>query len=70
VTKAIVSQANPSDTITNLDLEMAGLLMLFVIIEHVCRPLVKKCVVLFSNNFPTIVWVDVLLPTSQSLQLI
>jgi hypothetical protein len=34
VTKTIVSQANPSGTITNLDLEMAGLLMLFFIMEH------------------------------------
>ena len=46
VTKAIISQSNPTRTITNSDLEMAGLLMLFVIMEHVCGPLVKKCVAL------------------------
>jgi hypothetical protein len=37
VTKAIVSQSNPSGTITNSDLILAGLLMLFVIMEHVCH---------------------------------
>jgi hypothetical protein len=58
VTKAIVSQSNPAGTITNSDLKMAGLLMLFVIMEHVCKPLVKKCVVHFSNNSPTIGWVE------------
>ncbi len=57
VTKAIVSQSNPAGTITNSDLEMAGLLMLFVIVEHICRPLVKKWLALFSNNSPTIEWV-------------
>jgi hypothetical protein len=54
VTEAIVSQSNPARTITNSDLEMAGLLMLFVIMEHVFGPLVKKRVALFSNNSPTI----------------
>jgi hypothetical protein len=58
VTRAIVSQSNPEGTITNSDLEMAGLLMLFVIMEHVCGPLVEKRVALFSNNSPTIGWVE------------
>jgi hypothetical protein len=60
VTKAIISQSNPARTITNSDLEMAGLLMLFVIMEHVCGPLIKKCVALFSDNSPTIGWVECL----------
>jgi hypothetical protein len=42
VTTAIVSQSNPAGTFTNSDLEMAGLLMLFGIMEHVCGPLVEK----------------------------
>jgi hypothetical protein len=58
VTKAIKSQTNPSGTITKSDLEMDGLLMLFIIMEHVCRPLVEKLVALFSNNSPTIGWVE------------
>jgi hypothetical protein len=58
VTKAIVSQSSPAGTITNSDLKMAGLLMLFAIMEHVCGPLVEKRVALFSNNSPTIGWVD------------
>jgi hypothetical protein len=60
VTKAIVSQTNPSGTITNSDLEMARILMLFGIMEHVCRSLVKKCVALFSNDSPTIGWIECL----------
>jgi hypothetical protein len=40
VTKAIVSQSNPTRTIKNSDLEMAGLLIIFVIMEQVCGPLV------------------------------
>jgi hypothetical protein len=58
VSKAIVSQSNPAGTITNSDLEMAGLLMLFVIMEYVCGPLVEKQGELFSDNSPTIGWVD------------
>jgi hypothetical protein len=59
VTRAIVSQSNPAGTITNSDLEMAGLLMLFVIMEHVlCGPLVEKQVALFRNNSPKIGWVE------------
>jgi hypothetical protein len=54
VTRAIISQYNPAGTITNSDLEMAGLLMLFVIMENVCIPLGEKLVVLFSKNSPTI----------------
>jgi hypothetical protein len=58
VQNAPVSQSSPSGTISNLDLEMAGLLMLFVILEKVCGSLVEKHSVLFSDNSPTVGWVD------------
>jgi hypothetical protein len=60
VTRAIISQYNLAGTITNSDLEMAGLLMLFALMENICRPLVEKRVALFSNSSPTIGWVDCL----------
>jgi hypothetical protein len=41
-----------------LDLEMAGLLLLWLMIEHVCSSLVEKRVALFSNNSPTVSWVQ------------
>ena len=44
-------------TITNSDLEMAGLLLLWLAIEEVCGPLREKRIALFSDNSPTISWV-------------
>jgi hypothetical protein len=58
VRKDVVSKLNPSGKISNSDLEMAGLLMLFVIMEQVCGPLVEKRVALFSDNSLTVGWVD------------
>ena len=43
--------------ITNSDLEMAGLLMLWLVMEEVCLKLRASYVVLFSDNSPTIGWV-------------
>jgi hypothetical protein len=48
---------NPNGTITNSDLEMAGLLLLWLAMEEVCGPLWEKQIVLFSDNSPTIGWV-------------
>jgi hypothetical protein len=57
-TKAnIASYNNPTSKITNSDLKMAGLLLLWLTMEGVCRPLNKKCVTLFSDNTPTVGWV-------------
>ena len=53
----IVSDANPNGEITNSDLEMAGLLMLWLVMEEVCE--VKNAhVALFSDNSPTVHWVQ------------
>jgi hypothetical protein len=58
VTAAVVSDKNKGGTLTNSDLEMAGLLLLWLMIEHVCMSLTKKWVALFSNNSPTVSWVQ------------
>ena len=54
----IVSTDNPGGTITNSDLEMAGLLMLWIVMESVCHPVQNKHVALFSDNSPTVHWVQ------------
>ena len=53
----LVSETNPDGRITNSDLEMAGLLMLWLVMEEVCGSLEKKRVALFSDNDPTVSWV-------------
>jgi hypothetical protein len=58
ITDSVVSDKNREGKITNSDLEMAGLLLLWLMIEHVCSLLTKKRVALFSNNSPTVSWVQ------------
>jgi hypothetical protein len=53
----IKASQNPKGKISNSDLEMAGLLMLWLLIEGVCKDLHKKQVTLFSDNSPTVGWV-------------
>ena len=50
----VVSDANPKGTITNSDLKLAGLVLLWLMMEHVCGPLSEKCIALFSDNSPTV----------------
>jgi hypothetical protein len=52
-----VKEAYHSKKITNSDLEMAGLLFLWLVIELVCGNLREKHVALFSDNSPTVSWV-------------
>ena len=54
----IVSERNPSGSITNSDLEMAGLLLLWLVMEAVCPSLDGAHVALFSDNSPTVHWVE------------
>ena len=54
---SLVSFDNPCGTITNSDLEMAGLLMLYLIMEVVCNLIIGAHVALFSDNQPTVSWV-------------
>ncbi len=58
ITASVVSDKNPEGMLTNLDLELAGLVLLWLMMEHVCGPLAKKRVALFSNNSPTVSWVQ------------
>ena len=53
----IVSDSNPDGTITNSDLELAGLLMLWLVMEDVCE-VENSHVALFSDNSPTVHWVQ------------
>ena len=46
--------------ITNSDLEMAGLLMLWLVMEEVCLKLIAAHIAMFSDNSPTIGWVKCL----------
>jgi len=48
--------SNPMGTITNSDLEMAGVLILWLVMEAVCQPLQEKRVELFSDNLPAVGW--------------
>ena len=56
ITNAIVSDSNPEGTITNSDLECAGLLILFIVMEDVCNIQSGDHVALFSDNSPTVYW--------------
>ena len=57
ISDSIVSDDNPTGSITNSDLEMAGLLVLWLVMEEVCD--VKDShVALFSDNSPTVHWVQ------------
>ncbi len=58
IQESLVSPSKRDGTISNSDLEMAGLLLLFMIMEQVYGSLVKKQTALFSDNSPTVSWVD------------
>ncbi len=58
ITANVKSEANPKGTITNSDLELAGLVLLWLMMEHVCGILTEKRIALFSDNSPTVSWVE------------
>jgi len=60
VTANVRSFSNPMGTITNSDLEMAGVLILWLVMEVVCQPLQEKRVALFSNKSPEKRWMKCL----------
>jgi hypothetical protein len=53
----VVSFDNPAGNITNSDLEMAGLLILWLVIKGICGLLTEKRIALFGDNSPSISWV-------------
>jgi hypothetical protein len=60
ITDNVKSDSNPNGTITNSDLEMAGLLIIFLVMEEIVCDLTEVNIALFSNNTPTISWVTCL----------
>jgi len=57
IKKELVSFKNPRGTITNSDLEMAGLLFTWLVMEAVCGESREQRVAVFSDNDPTVSWV-------------
>jgi hypothetical protein len=58
ITRAVQSGQNPQGTITNSDLELAGLLLLFLVLESVVGDLANMHVALYSDNSPSVHWVQ------------
>ena len=58
ITANVIFDATPKGMITNSDLELAGLVLLWLMMEHVCGPLAEKRITLFSNNSPTVSWLQ------------
>ena len=52
----LVSEDNPNGRITNSDLEMAGLLMLWLVMENIYDVESGTHVALFSDNQPMVSW--------------
>jgi hypothetical protein len=55
--EVLKTNAGLEGRLTNSDLEMAGLLLLFLIMEDVCKLQPGAHVALFSDNSPTVSWV-------------
>ncbi len=60
ITDNVKSDSNPNEIITISDLEMAGLLIIFLVMEEIICDLTKANIALFSNNTPTVSWVTCL----------
>ena len=61
----IITERNPNGRITNSDLEMAGLLLLFLVMEEACQLQLGSHIALFSDNQPMVHWAQRI--TSNSL---
>lgn len=56
--EVLKTNAGKQGTLTNSDLEMAGLLLLWLVMEEVCQLSSGSHVALFSDNSPTVSWVN------------
>jgi hypothetical protein len=56
VTRNIKTENNPGGHITNSDLEMAGIILLWLTMEEVCGPLEEKQITFLNDNSPSIGW--------------
>ncbi len=57
ITNNLKSDSNPNGMITNSDLEMAGLLLVLLVMEEIVCDIRERNIALFSNNTPTVCWV-------------
>ena len=58
ISKDVKSVENPSGGITNSDLEMAGMVLAWLVIEGVGGDLTEKTIALFGDNTPSISWIN------------
>ncbi len=58
ISKVLDSFDNPAGKINNSNLEMAGLLFLWLCLEAIAQDLAHKHIALFSKNLPTVSWVN------------
>ncbi len=58
VTESVISDTNQGGKLTNLDLKLAWLVLLWLMIEHLCTMLREKMVALFSSSIPMVSWVQ------------
>ena len=56
--EVLKTNAGKKGTLTNSDLEMAGLLLLYLVVEEVCDLTSGSHIALFSDNSPTVSWVN------------
>jgi len=67
ISNDINTAENPRGRLTNSDLELAGLLLLWLVMEDVCKPPPACHVALFSDNQPTVHWVERLASKSSAV---
>jgi hypothetical protein len=58
ITKDLVSVTNPNGRLSISDLEMAGLVLLWLVIEAVAPTMAEKNFAMFSDNSPSVSWID------------
>jgi hypothetical protein len=58
ITRDVKSFEHPEGRITNSDLEMAGIVMAWLVVEGVGGDLTEKTVALFGDNTPSISWIS------------
>lgn len=56
ISNDVVSFDSPHGTLTNFDLEMAGLLLLWLCVEAIGDGAMHRHIAVFSNNSPTVSW--------------
>ena len=67
VRKLMQTQQNMKGTLTNSDLELAGMVLLFCVMEAVMPSLKHKHVALFNDNTPAVSWTDRMASKSSKL---